>query len=362
MGIFKTNISLLNKFLKSFSCYFSKKQMAILSLLIYALFKDYKRNSLYTMAKVANTDYQRFQYFFSDSKWNLQAVKDRRLEIIENQLTTASTNDGIIAIDDTGCPKPFARHTEGAKWQYCAPLKREERCNVAVASAFVSQTKHFPISVIPYLPADEFDTGENDPRFKSKIEIAKALFEDALEKGIKFSAVVFDSWYASSELIEYIDNKDKTFFSELKSNRNIFMFHPGKKTHDFVKPDELVTLIKKHYWHKVRYIKYKTSYGNEVSKQVFSFKAQLKVRHTKKIERYWNLCLIAWTLTYWIKQNACLHKILETQPASRNEYEQAINSCSNYPQPANSQRTKNLLMTISKLNPNTSRKNWLLNF
>ena len=174
------------------------------------------------MAKIANTDYQKFQYFLSDSKWNLQALKNKRLEIIENQLTTASTKDGILAIDDTGCPKPFAKKTQGAKWQYCGPLKREEICNVAVASTFVSQSKHFPVDIIPYLPADDFKLGENDTKFKSKIDIAKDLFDDALEKGIKFSSVTFDSWYASSEFLEYIDKKGKPFFSEIKSNRNIF--------------------------------------------------------------------------------------------------------------------------------------------
>lgn len=169
------------------------------------------------------------------------------------------------------------------------------------------------------------------------------------------------------------------------------MFHPSKKTHDFVKPGELVTLIRKHYWHKTRYIKYKTTDGNEVSRLTFSFKAQLKdckvplkfvvvfgkwnkeddkkihilitnqlkassttviknyllhwgiehcfkelkdtfcfdhyqVRHIDKIERYWNLCLIAWTLTYWIKQNAYLHKILDAKPVTFNEFKYAINS------------------------------------
>ena len=51
-----------------------------------------------------------------------------------------------------------------------------------------------------------------------------------------------------------------------------------------------------------------------------------QVRHIDKIERYWNLCLIAWTLTYWIKQNAYLNNILETRPATFNEFKQAINS------------------------------------
>lgn len=390
MSIFKANLTLLNKFLMNFTPCFTKKQMAVFILVIYALFKDYKRNSIDTMAKSANINYQKLQYFMSDSKWDMQAIKQKRLEIIQKQRTTASTKDGLIGIDDTGCPKPFAKKTQGAKWQYCGSLKRKEICNVAVASAFVSQTKHFPIDIIPYLPADEFKGGKDNPEFKDKIQIAIELFDNAIES-LDISGITFDTWYASTKYLEHIHRKEKSLFSEIKSNRNIFMYHPAKKTHCMVKPDELVTLIKKHYWHKVKYVKHKTKDGSEVSYKTYSFEAKLKdckvpikfvvvfgkwskeddkkfhilitnqlkassktviknyllrwgieycfkelkdtfyfdhyqVRHIDKIERYWNLCLIAWTLTYWIKQNAYLNKILETKPVTFNEFKQAINS------------------------------------
>ena len=364
--------------------------MAMFTLLIYALFKDYKRNSLEAMAKATHTDYQKFQYFFSDAKWDIQAIKRTRLEIIQKQRTTAATKDGILAIDDTGCPKPYAKNTEGAKWQYCGPLKREEVCNVGVCVSFVSKTKHFPIDIVPYLPADEFPGGKSNPHFKDKLHIAQELFDTSLET-IEFSAVTFDSWYATTALLEHIHTRKKIFFSEIKSNRNIFMYHPIKRTKCCVKPDELVTLIKKHSWDKTKIVKYQTTDGSEVSHRTYSFEAKLKdckvpikfvvvlgkwnkdddnsfhilitnqlnasaktiittyllrwgiehcfkelkdtfsfdqyqVRHIEKIERYWNVCLIAWTLTYWIKQNAYLNKILETQPTTFNEFKQAINS------------------------------------
>ncbi|MBS1257094.1 MAG: hypothetical protein MAG551_00129 [Candidatus Scalindua arabica] len=89
--------------------------MAIFTLVIYALFKDYKRNSIEAMAKSTNTDYHKLQYFMSDSKWDIQAIKQKRLEIIQKQRTTASTKDGIVAVDDSGCPKPYAKKTQGAK-------------------------------------------------------------------------------------------------------------------------------------------------------------------------------------------------------------------------------------------------------
>ena len=41
---------------------------------------------------------------------------------------------------------------------------------------------------------------------------------------------------------------NKIFFSEIGSNRNLFMHQPGKKTRCFVKSDELVTLIQKHLY------------------------------------------------------------------------------------------------------------------
>ena len=109
MSIFQANISLLNKFLKQFTSCFSKKQMAIFTLLLYALFKDYKRNSIDAMAKATHTDYQKLQYFFSDAKWDIQTLKHKRLEIIQKQRTTASTKEGILAIDDTGMPKAIRK-------------------------------------------------------------------------------------------------------------------------------------------------------------------------------------------------------------------------------------------------------------
>ena len=109
------------------------------------------------------------------------SYQTKRLEIIQQQRTTASTKDGIVAFDDTACPKPFAKKTQGAQWQYCTPLKREETCNVAVTSAFVSQTKHFPIDIVPYIPADEFKGGKDNPEFKDKIQIAIELFNNAIE-------------------------------------------------------------------------------------------------------------------------------------------------------------------------------------
>ena len=423
MGIINTNLLFINKFIGRFSPLFSKKQMTVFLLCFYTMFKDYKRTSLFEMAKVADVDYQCFQYFFCDSKWNLDGIRNKRLEIIENQLTTASTKEGILALDDTGCPKAVAKKTEGAKYQYCGPLKRQEVCNVVVASTFVSSTKHFPVDIMPYMPASCFEGGKNDLQFMTKIEIAKELIEKALKSNIKFSSLGFDSWYGSSEFIKYIDEEKKLkFFSEIKSNRSIFMFHPVKKQHCVIKPNELVTLIRNSFKSKIRRITYKTKGGAKVCLPTYAFKAKLndcdvelkflvvlgkwneeddkkfhilisnqleatsksimktyllrwgiehcfkelkdtfnfdqyQLRHIKRIERYWNLCLLAWTLVYMVKQNAYLHKIFETRPETFNSHKAAINSLidlSSVTEILKNKETANLY--IERIAPNARKK------
>jgi hypothetical protein len=193
----------------NFTPCFTKKQMAVFALVIYALFKDYKRNSLETMAKSSNINYQKLQCFMSDSKWDMQVmpeadslwrtIKQKRLEITQKQRSTTSTKDGLISIDGTRNPKPFAKKTQGAKWQYCGSLKREEICNVAVAPAFVLQTKRFPIDIMPYLPAGEFKNGKDSPEFKDKIQIAIELFDNAIES-LDIPGITFDTWHASNNL------------------------------------------------------------------------------------------------------------------------------------------------------------------
>ena len=49
-----------------------------------------------------------------------------------------------------------------------------------------------------------------------------------------------------------------------------------------------------------------------------------QVRHKEKIMRYWMLCFLVWTLIYWIKQNAYLHKIIATNTSTCNDYKRAL--------------------------------------
>ena len=354
-------------------------------MLPYVMLKDYKRLNLSSLSKELPINYQALQYFLAEAKWNYASLNKTRINVLRKQRTTGFSKNGVLAIDDTGSLKPYAKKTEGVSYQYCPSVKHEAYCNVAVVSCYVNAVKHIPLNLRFYKPEAEFNPlGKNDPDFKSKLDFAMELIEEAVTAGIPFSHIVFDSWYGSCDMIDFIDNLGKKFISEVKSDRRLLVEHPVSKKKIWIQQDELVKLIKKHLWHKTRMINYN---GKLVAAYAFNAKvkdSQVKLkafvimgkwsdednkschilitndlalnhkkaadiyrlrwgieqsfqelkdsfyfdhyqlRHKEKILRYWMLCFLVWTLIYWIKQNAYLHKTITTNASTCNDYKRAL--------------------------------------
>jgi SRSO17 transposase len=73
--------------------------------------------------------------------------------------------------------------------------------------------KHLPLNLKFYRPQAEFLLGKDDPDFRSKIDFALELVDDALKKNIPFSYVVMDSWYPSTDFIEFIAERKRKFIA-----------------------------------------------------------------------------------------------------------------------------------------------------
>jgi len=388
MPMITPHIRFIEKFFDHFNSVFSTNhQRTVFRNFIYGLFSDYKRLSLAAVANNTHLNYQKLQYFFSEADWSTKELNDIRVRLLQNQRTTKANRNGVLSIDDTACPKPHAENTEGASIQYCGCLGREENANVAVASCFVSPTKHFPVDFKSYLPI----TTPNPQNFKSKLDLAKELIAEAVNKQIPFSAVVVDAWYTSADLIEFVASKNLSLIAEVKSNRSIFFTHPQSKQWRYLTGDKIVPLIKEFLPHKLKSISIPQADGTEKNILTYSFKSKLKdcatevqvififekwsktddmdvhilistdlnisvrstiltyllrwgieesfrelkdsfcfdqyqVHHQKQIQRHWIMAFLAWTLAYWIKQNGCLSKILNEPPQSIGECKQAIAS------------------------------------
>jgi hypothetical protein len=286
MKIHALNISIINKFLVHFKTIFSKKLFVTFAYFFYAMFMTYKRASLFALSEhfAPTISYQQVQYFFSDARWSIDKLNDIRFDLLCHSRTTAPSRDSLLAIDDTSCPKPYAKKTEGAHWQHCGSLKREEICNVAVFSSVVSKNKAIPVRFKSYLPACEFASsfdpkGTNHPDFKSKLALAKELLLEAKQsQHLSFiTQYNFDSWYASSDILETVHYDLKgSFFSELKAGRTLHFHHPVRKKSGFFKIEELVKLFEEHYSSKFKKVHITRKDGLTRSLWTYSFNSMLK--------------------------------------------------------------------------------------
>jgi len=96
---------------------------------------------------------------------------------------------------------------------------------VVVTSHYVDEIRDFPVNLSPYVPADEFEEGENSSDFSTKIQLGKKLALDALEKGIQFREIFFDNWYLCHNFVSFIRGKRKDWIStlNLKSDDVIYL-------------------------------------------------------------------------------------------------------------------------------------------
>lgn len=386
MNTFNATVGIINKYCDHFKKTFSKKQFQAFQAIVYGLILEYKRANISTITKALNIDYQKLQYFLSESDWDYDELNAKRIKVLKNQRTTGFSKNGLLIIDDTGVLKPYASKTEGARYQHCPVLKAEAVCNIGVASCFSVNNRYIPLGLKFYKTESEFLGGKEDPEFRSKLDFAKELIQDACDKDIPFDYVLFDSWYSSSDVLTFIHDKKLKFISEMKSDRKFYFRNPESQKGYFMQQDELVRLVRKHFWHKVRVLKHRGqflsvyAFETRLKKTHFPVKAFLvigglsekddrsirvivtndltmshrkavmtylerwaierlfrelkdslcfdhyQLRHKLKIMRYWMLVLLVWSLIYWIRQNGYLYRTISSslKGKSLNQCKQAL--------------------------------------
>jgi len=103
---------------------------------------------------------------------------------------------------------------EGAEWHYDASERKFVWGHQLVTSHYVKQWLSLPLDFRIYIK--EVQAGES---FKTKLEFATELVEQAVKHGIPFSCVVFDTWYFSVDFVDFLEGLGKDWVTRCKSNR-----------------------------------------------------------------------------------------------------------------------------------------------
>jgi hypothetical protein len=192
------------------------------------LISEAHRKNVETMsARIVGQAYQSLHHFLTEAPWDAEAVNRRRVEMLQNDPRTATRQGGVLILDDTGVPKK-GEATEGVKRQYIGQLGKTANGQVFVTSHYADGRCHWPVDILPYVPDNWLEEGKEDPRFRTKVELALELADRAVVLGLRFRAVVADCWYGRiPAFVLGLEERGLPYVVELDAFQRIFARLPG---------------------------------------------------------------------------------------------------------------------------------------
>jgi hypothetical protein len=150
--------------------------------------------------------------FITKHRWNPRQVNAIRFRECLHDRT-----GGILSLDDTLIEKT-GKEMDGVGYLYDIVQKKNILCHDIVSTFYRSSTEQLPLYFEPYVKKEIADT--TGLWFRTKIQIALDLLRQSLAQ-VTPSAIVFDEWYMSQEITEFINNRGLTWVSQAKTNRCI---------------------------------------------------------------------------------------------------------------------------------------------
>ncbi len=156
--------------------------------------------------------------FLTLSDWDENELNNKRLELLQTRKKTRWKSYGIIAIDDTILHKT-GKDMEGADWFFDHSTGKMVLGHNIVTAHYMDDLTSYPIDYRLYhKEGSEIALKEG---FRTKIELAKELINDCVDRDIPVNILVFDRWFVCGEITDLLQKYDKIYISPLKSNMRV---------------------------------------------------------------------------------------------------------------------------------------------
>ena len=181
---------------------------------------------------VAGSNYESMQQFITDSPWDDQALQHRQAKDVSDQIGGV---DSALVVDESAFAKKGDKSV-GVKRQWSGRLGKTEKCQVGVFSSLVLGTHGAIIGKRLYLPHDwvadearciQAGIPEASRVFKTKIELAIELVDEAIASGVVFGYVCGDGFYGHTpEFLRALDTRKLTFMMDVHKNQHVYFEDP----------------------------------------------------------------------------------------------------------------------------------------
>jgi len=181
-----------------------------------------------------NSDGQNIQQFMSESPWKWDGVFN---QVISNINTNSELRQGTLNFDESG-DHCSGTHKAGAARQYLGRLGKVDMGQVGVLSSYSKENVWLLTGVELFLPQKWFDNPELRARWKrlripkertfsTKVELAIALFDNAIAQQLAFKWAGGDTLYGRSMVFRrHIDDHGKLYMMSIPKDERLWLTNP----------------------------------------------------------------------------------------------------------------------------------------
>jgi SRSO17 transposase len=154
--------------------------------------------------------------FITDSTWDDDEFHRAVIQMVKDEVKKQDIRHGTLIIDDAFLEKT-GEEMEGVGWFWDHSQNKSILAHNMVSTHYIAGKFHVPLDFDIYVKRKDC---ADKKQFRTKVEIAKELVENAVGYGLPIDVVVFDSWYMSEELTSFLKEKGiETYVSEEKGDR-----------------------------------------------------------------------------------------------------------------------------------------------
>jgi SRSO17 transposase len=166
---------------------------------------------------VGHPDQSALNHFLTDSPWSEEELIKTRYGFVVTKLGELGLGSGFLILDDT-ISHHEGKHMEGAGWHHDVSEGKAVWGHQLVTSHYVRQWLSLPLDFRIYIKEEQ--AGKD---FRTKLELAQELVEQAVRRHVPFSCAVFDTWYFNVEFVHFVEGFGKDWVTRCKSNRLILV-------------------------------------------------------------------------------------------------------------------------------------------
>jgi SRSO17 transposase len=186
------------------------------------LLAETRRKTLPRLGKTVHADPQALHHFLANAEWSVEAVRQRRLELLRQAI---GQTPFILCLDETGDRKK-GHSTDYVASQYIGNLHTLANGIVSVNAYGVLGATTFPLAFRIFKPQTRLKAGD---MYKTKPQLAIEIIEELLRLGFRFSVVLADSLYGDSgPFISALHRLRLPYVVAIRSTHGVWML-PGQR-------------------------------------------------------------------------------------------------------------------------------------